>query len=278
MSLDALREDCRAGRQAAAWRLEARVQAIDVLVARSMLQSAFDVDGLGVRIVTLQPTCWRRGEVRSGEQLPSERGLMEHFQVGRNTVREAVHALACQGLVDVRPGRGAVVLSMSANQALDNTVVAALLDDRAVSDLYEFRRLIEVEVAGMAAEQASDRDLEDIGLQLEIFLRAYHDRLPTWREDVAFHRAIARASRNVVYVEVLDLLNDRLLAIRRETQRPATVRTRAAREHSIIVEAIRSRDGAMARLAMGQHIDSATWALQKARSRVHRDAAKFPAP
>ena len=167
---------------------------------------------------------------------------------------------------------------MSANQALDNTVVAALLDDRAVSDLYEFRRLIEVEVAGKAAEQASDRDLEDIGLQLEIFLRAYHDRLPTWREDVAFHRAIARASHTVVYVEVLDLLNDRLLAIRRETQRPAAVRTRAAREHSVIVEAIRSRDGAMARLAMGQHIDSATWALQKARSRVHRDAAKFPAP
>jgi GntR family transcriptional repressor for pyruvate dehydrogenase complex len=210
------------------------------------------------------------GEIRSGERLPTERGLMERFAVGRNTVREAVHALASQGLVDVRPGRGATVLSMSTGQALDNTVIAALLDDQAVSDLYDFRRVIEVEVAGRAAERASREDLEDIGRQLETYLHAYHERLPTWVEDVAFHKAIADASHNVIYASVLDLVNDRLLATRRETQRSATVLTRAAKEHTAIVEAIKANDAATARAAMARHIDSAVWALEQARQRARR--------
>jgi GntR family transcriptional repressor for pyruvate dehydrogenase complex len=217
------------------------------------------------------------GEIRAGERLPTERGLMERFQVGRNTVREAVHALASQGLVDVRPGRGAVVLSLSANQALDNAVVAALLDDQAVSDLYEFRKLIEVEVAGRAASHASERDLEDIGRDLKTYLHAYHERLPTWSEDVALHRAVAVASHNVIYLDVLDLVNDKLLATRKETQRHATVLALAAREHAAIFDAIKAHDTEQARAAMAQHIDSAIWALDQARKRLHQGTGSaFP--
>ena len=212
------------------------------------------------------------GEFRAGERLPTERGLMDRFQVGRNTVREAVHALASQGLVDVRPGRGAVVLSMSANQALDNTVIAALLDDQAVSDLYEFRRLIEVEVAGQAADRASEEDLEEIGGELKTYLHAYHERLPTWEEDVAFHRAVAAASHNVIYLEVLDLVNDKLSATRKETQRDGTVLIRAAKEHRAIFDAIKARQPDLARAAMAHHIETAVWALDRARERLHKSA------
>jgi GntR family transcriptional repressor for pyruvate dehydrogenase complex len=212
------------------------------------------------------------GEIRAGERLPTERGLMERFQVGRNTVREAVHALASQGLVDVRPGRGATVLAMSASQALDKDVVSALLDDQAVSDLYDFRRLIEVEVAERAAERASERDIEDIARYLDNYLHSYHERLPTWSEDVAFHRAVAAASHNVIYLEVLDLVNDKLLATRKETQRHATVLARAATEHLAVFEAIKAHDPERARAAMTHHIDSAVWALDQARKRLHEGA------
>ncbi|MGA3219534.1 MAG: FCD domain-containing protein [Acidimicrobiales bacterium] len=212
----------------------------------------------------------RSGEIRAGERLPTERGLMELFHVGRNTVREAVHALAAQGLVDVRPGRGVTVLGVSSDQALDETIIAALLDDQAISDLYDFRRLIEVEVAGRAAEHASAQDLENISLRLQMFQHAHHERLPTWVEDVAFHKAIADASHNVIYASVLDLVNDRMLATRRETQRSATVLTRAAKEHTAIFEAIKANDAATARAAMARHIDSAVWALEQARQRARR--------
>jgi GntR family transcriptional repressor for pyruvate dehydrogenase complex len=215
----------------------------------------------------------RSGDFRPGERLPTERGLMELFGVGRNTVREAVHALAAQGIVDVRPGRGVTVRSISTERAVDGGAVAALLDDRAVTDLYEFRRVIEVEAAARAAERSSPSDVQGIELCLGAFLHAYHERLPTWEEDVAFHRAIADASHNVIYALVLDLVNDKLVATRRETQRSQAVLARAAREHAAVFEAVKDRDAAAAGQAMARHIDSALWALGQARKRAQRDSS-----
>jgi GntR family transcriptional repressor for pyruvate dehydrogenase complex len=212
----------------------------------------------------------RAGEFRPGERLPTERGLMELFGVGRNTVREAVHALAAQGIVDVRPGRGVTVRSVTSEMAVDGRAVSALLDDKAVTDLYEFRRVVEVDAAIRAAERASPSDVQCIELCLKRFSHAYEQRLPTWEEDVAFHRAVADGSHNVIYALVLDLVNDKLLATRRETQRSAAVVARAAREHAAVLEAIKDHDAEAAGRAMAQHIDSAMWALGQARKRAHR--------
>ncbi|HTX01832.1 MAG TPA: FadR/GntR family transcriptional regulator [Acidimicrobiales bacterium] len=212
----------------------------------------------------------RAGELRPGERLPTERGLMELYNVGRNTVREAVRALAVQGIVDVRPGRGATVLAISTDQALDAEMVAALLSDQAVNDLYEFRRLIEVETAGRAAERAEAGDVAALQQALDTYLHAYKEMLPTWNADVAYHRMIAAASHNVVYESVLDAVNDRLLAARRETQRSPAVLARAEREHRAIFEAIRDHDPGRARSAMSEHIDSAVWALEEARKQAAR--------
>jgi GntR family transcriptional repressor for pyruvate dehydrogenase complex len=213
------------------------------------------------------------GDFRPGERLPTERGLMELFGVGRNTVREAVHALAAQGIVDVRPGRGVTVRSISIEKAVDSAVVSALLDDQAVTDLYEFRRVVEVEAAARAAERASPSDIESIELRLKAFLHSYKERLPTWEEDVAFHRAIAEGSHNSIYALVLDLVNDKLVVTRRETQRSAAVLARAAREHAAVLEAIKSHDAEAAGRAMARHIDSAVWALRQARKRAERATA-----
>ena len=207
---------------------------------------------------------------------------MERFGIGRNTVREAVHALAAQGIVDVRPGRGVTVRSVSSERVVDGAVVAALLTDQAVTDLYEFRRVIEVEAAVRAAQRASPSDIEGIELRLKAFLHAYRERLPTWEEDVAFHRAIANASHNVIYGLVLDLLNDKLVAIRRETQRSSTVLARAARDHTAVFASITAHDSVAAGEAMARHIDSALWALGQAQKRARRPrpaaAALAPRP
>jgi GntR family transcriptional regulator, transcriptional repressor for pyruvate dehydrogenase complex len=218
----------------------------------------------------------REGEIREGERLPTERGLMEMFQVGRNTVREAVHALAAQGILDVRPGRGATVRGVSSAQTLDDSVISALLDDQAISDLYDFRRIIEVDAAGRAAERATEPDTAEIGSQLEGYLHAYHERMPTWIEDVEFHKSIARASHNVIYLTVLEVVNDKLLAARRETQRSSAVLARASKEHVAIFEAIKAHDVPAARAAMETHIDSAIWALGTARERARQHRRRAP--
>jgi DNA-binding FadR family transcriptional regulator len=85
------------------------------------------------------------------------------------------------------------------------------------------------------------------------------------------------ASHNVIYLDVLDLVNDKLLATRKETQRHATVLALAAREHAAIFDAIKAHDTEQARAAMAQHIDSAIWALDQARKRLHQGTGSaFP--
>ena len=97
----------------------------------------------------------RSGEFGPGDRLPTEKMLMEEYGVGRNSVREAVQALVTLGLVEVRPGRGATVIGIDSENALDSETLSALLKEEAVDDLCAFRRLLEAETSACAALRAT---------------------------------------------------------------------------------------------------------------------------
>jgi GntR family transcriptional repressor for pyruvate dehydrogenase complex len=177
-------------------------------------------------------------------------------------------ALAALGVVDVRPRRGAVVVGVESGRALDPRVLSALLEDQAVEDLYALRRLIEVAIAGQAAERASADQIRAIRAAHETFRLALDgDRLPT-QADIAFHRTIAVAAHNLVYVRVLDALADVLAAVREEqaTAVPSSVRD-ALHEHEAVLEAIEAHDPDAARAAMERHLEAATRWMRRARRR-----------
>jgi len=69
----------------------------------------------------------RTGEFAPGDRLPTEKVLMQEYGVGRNSVREAVQALVTLGIVEVRPGRGATVIGIEPEDALDAEMVSVLL-------------------------------------------------------------------------------------------------------------------------------------------------------
>lgn len=212
----------------------------------------------------------REGEFRPGERLPTERGLMEMFNVGRNTVREAVQSLVAHGILDVRPGRGTTVVAVSGSTAMHAEALAMLLDDGTLSDLYDLRRLLEVEVAARAAERATTADIEEMGRHHAAMLHSHKERLPTWAHDIAFHSAIARASGNVIYVSILEAVSDKLVTARKETSHVPRVGEIANSEHAAILETIKSHDPDGARQAMTQHVGSAIWALQEAQRRARQ--------
>lgn len=209
----------------------------------------------------------RNGEFRPGERLPTERGLMEMFGVGRNTIREAVQVLVAQEVLDVRPGRGTTVRSIGSNETIDAVTFAALIADRAVDDLYKVRRLVEVEAAGLAATDATPAQMEKITEWWNALERAYQENRPSWEEDIGFHRSIVEASGNVIYSVVVDAVTDKLVAVRRETQHVPRALKLARNEHRMVWEAIQATDAESARAAMTRHIDSAFWALDEARRR-----------
>lgn len=204
------------------------------------------------------------GELRPGDRLPTERGLMEMFGVGRNTVREAVQSLVAMGIIEVRPRVGATIKPVKGRGAVDALALSTLLDGRTAIDIHEFRLVMEVEIAARAAERATAEQIEAIREAAARYSYAADNRLLTYREDIAFHQRIAEASGNSIYSHVLSTVSELLISTRRETDHVPGAVERARREHDAIYEAIRDRDAARAESTMRQHIESARWAVERA--------------
>src|SRR5882724_1282856 len=103
------------------------------------------------------------GELRQGDRLPTERDLAEQFQASRTAVREAMKILAQRGLIEMRPGRGTIVID-GAHQALQNSIGLVLkLNLREVGgseNLVEVREILETQIAALATTRATEQDIE----------------------------------------------------------------------------------------------------------------------
>ena len=137
----------------------------------------------------------RDGQMSAGQKLPTEQALVERFGVSRTVVREAMSRLTTLGLVESRPGSGAFVMATS--QAV--LVQLSLEPDGsvdAVIQMVEVRRALEAESAALAAARRTPQSVKQIKQALQALGKAVKAGGDGVREDVAFHTAIAQASRN----------------------------------------------------------------------------------
>ncbi len=208
----------------------------------------------------------RAGEFTPGARLPTEKMLMEEYGVGRNSVREAVQALVTLGLVEVRPGRGATVIGIESENAVDPEILSVLLKEEAVDDLYSFRRLLEVETASCAAQKATDKEIQEIERCRRAFEFAHAQGALVSHADNEFHAAVARASHNSVYATMLDAVSGLIANARRLTEVVEWAVPRAFVEHEQVLQAIRAHDPVSAAEAMRRHLNSAIEAIHLGRS------------
>jgi DNA-binding FadR family transcriptional regulator len=212
------------------------------------------------------------GEFAEGDRLPAERDLAVQLGVSRPSVREALIALEVEGWVEVRTGSGVYVLSRSGN-AGTAAKVQIPANEWGPLELIRARRVVEGEVAAMAAAQARRKDKEAMGQAIQA-MRADADRgVPPVTGDRAFHSAVVQACGNTVLVEtVLVFWDARSGALfERLGGHFETVESwRAAiSEHQAIHDAICARDSDAARAAMHHHLDkshsrfSASWRRAK---------------
>lgn len=194
----------------------------------------------------------RDGLHKPGQRLPSERDLAEEYKVSRPTVREAMIALEIRGLVEARHGSGIYVTEAPRPEA-----PAPDLDIGAF-ELTEARRLIEGEVAALAAATITEEELTELAAILDEMLMAGDNTDKGEQADRRFHIAIAGASRNAALVTVVENLWD--LRYKSPLCRAMLSRARqmVARplihDHQAILSALRERDPAQARNAMREHL------------------------
>ncbi|MGH9629017.1 MAG: FadR/GntR family transcriptional regulator, partial [Bryobacteraceae bacterium] len=104
-----------------------------------------------------------RGDWKEGDQIPPERELCQHLGVGRASLREALKALEIIGMIETRLGEGTFVCARS--EFLSRPLLWAITDSTHADahELVEARKLIEVELAGLAAERSKPEELKSIG-------------------------------------------------------------------------------------------------------------------
>ena len=194
-----------------------------------------------------------RGALRPGTRLPAERDLSTRFQVSRATIRQALSALHSAGLVDSRVGAGTFVRDDI--PAGETDVAAALRGARAsLTDQLGLRRLIEPQVARLAAEHAQQGHLEELELYVASQQSRLHEGVPFIDEDSAFHLAIARATDNDLLVTMVEGIHELLRESRERSQRAPGGMERSLQDHRRILAALRDNDSAAAHDAMLDHI------------------------
>ncbi|MEY3989525.1 MAG: hypothetical protein RI985_606 [Chloroflexota bacterium] len=195
-----------------------------------------------------------RGEWQPGEHLPSITHLAHTFGVSTGSVREALRSLQSQGYVRIEHGRGVIVIS---NHGSTGSETPQSVDIHHVIALGEARRLIEPELAALAAERGSDNEIAEIREQAITMEQQALRGTDFVGPDVAFHRAIAHAAHNPVLQHMLNSTHELFLASRHLTSQEDGMTERTIRYHRLIADAIFERNASQARLLMLAHMNDA---------------------
>ncbi len=194
-------------------------------------------------------------KLHPGDKLPPERELAEMFGVSRSSIRDAIRSLELMGLVEPRQGAGTVVCEISASSLFNPASTVPVRQRELISELLDFRIMIEPPLAARAATHAGPEELTE----LEDILRRQEEKVQrgelTVEEDSEFHYNIAMASGNSVVLKVLDVLMDLLRETRERSLQREGRSQKSLAGHKRILAAIKRHDAVAAEAAMRHHIE-----------------------
>ncbi|WP_132992159.1 FadR/GntR family transcriptional regulator [Gordonia zhaorongruii] len=217
-----------------------RTQKAAVLVSQRIVQEAHDA-GLG-----------------PGDLLPSEKLMVDKYQIGRGTLREALRLLEFQGVVVMKPGpRGGPVLQTPTSSFLSGAFVLLMqLNNAPLRAIFDARLTIEPVITQVAAANVSDDRLAEIGETVEQMKASLNgDRHLFLEANKQFHDLIAWSTDN----PLLGYLADSLLEVTNNTivglDFPQSRRKATLAAHESIFKAMESRDAPASMAEMADHID-----------------------
>lgn len=188
-----------------------------------------------------------------GDMLPPERQLSEQFKVSRHSLREAIRVMQEQGVLAARQGSGNYIQATSKADLVRALGFSTKGNTRKVFDLFQLRDMLEPQIAGLAAELASEDQLsviKDYAARLE----TNQDFAAGQKLDRSFHEAIAAATGNELLFDVLREINLHILPSASSDDEKARRKTVSDEGHKRIIDALEKQDAEAAREAMHQHI------------------------
>ncbi|MEJ7608733.1 MAG: FadR/GntR family transcriptional regulator [Bryobacteraceae bacterium] len=197
-----------------------------------------------------------QGNWTEGDRIPPERELCRKLGVGRSSLREAMKALEIIGMIEMRAGEGTFICKRSDFLARPLLWAIAGSGVMEANELIEARKLIEVELAGLAADRATPDDLQQVGVHLDAMETSLDDSVAFMEADIAFHLAIGEAGHNRVLLNSLHLILNLMHQWVRTALEQKAVAATALEQHRAIFLAVAKRCPERARDSMRAHLDA----------------------
>ncbi|GMA63483.1 FadR family transcriptional regulator [Alicyclobacillus fastidiosus] len=197
----------------------------------------------------------KSGEIRPDGKLPNERDLSKILMVGRSSVREALHLLETEGVIEIRPTKGSYVLSQE-NYNASNFVSWYNQYQPEIFHLLETRLALEPMAAFLAAERATDEQLERLEKCHEEFVGFIMENnvLKISLGDEAFHDLIFESSQNPLLQNLNNVIKKMLTDYRKKVFSIPKEAMKAVSQHDEILRFIRERNPEAAKENMIQHL------------------------
>lgn len=200
--------------------------------------------------------------LQPGDRLPSEMEMGRMLGVSRTVVREALKLLSAKGLVEARTGSGVYVKGLSSSMMEEP--MSLLLRSRHITadNIVEVREMLEVRIAGLAAERAKPEDIEQIEQSLRMMSKGKVTASEAVEADIAFHNGLAAATGNPLCAILANSINDVMAQVHLGAYKLDSVGSvqNSLFHHSRILERVIAHDVDGARHAMEEHLaDSREW-------------------
>jgi len=213
-------------------------------------------DRLVGRVVTEIERLIVRGKLPPDTKLPPERVLAEQLQVSRTVLREALQILIAKGMIEAKPGVGNMVRRVTRDQVVAplNLLLQTQTDRVSFEDLHQVRSILETEVAGLAARQATPDDVARLAAIMTTMEEAEDDPATFAIKDAEFHQALAETTHNPLLIILLGSVRDLLQDYLTMVMPYLDTRRKIMPYHARIMQQVAAGNEEGARRAMRAHL------------------------
>lgn len=195
----------------------------------------------------------RKGNLKRGDKLPSERDLSEKFQVSRTSVREALRVLEMFGFIESKHGEGNFINNNLENSFLEPLSIIFLLLGSKPEEVLELRKIIEPEIVALAAKNITEEQLKE--------LRKIVDQLKNTEDieisislDKKFHFKLSQASGNLLVSTIMFSVSSLIEKCIENSKLHTFNKTIINTHHDEILRALENHDSTAAVVAVKKHL------------------------
>jgi GntR family transcriptional repressor for pyruvate dehydrogenase complex len=211
-------------------------------------------EGVAEKVVQRILDLVRSGNLKAGDRLPAEREMIDIFGISRPTLREALRSLATLGVIEMRHGGGAFVTDLHAKSLLAPLDFFLSLSAENAQEVFECRRLIEIEIARKCAEKASPKAIDELEAMLSAQEKITDDPVAFRILDSEFHEKLFQIAGNAIMERLAQGFYNLGLDARRKATASPLVTRQSLKDHAEIVAGVKKGSVKQTAAAMDRHL------------------------